>query len=81
MSPTHLAADEWEPRMAARKGLPVFMSHGWEDELLLFATSESLHTTLLEHGLPVEWVPFRGGHGIPPEVITGAGDFITRVLA
>ena len=32
-------------------------------------------------GLPVEWVPFQGGHGIPAGVVDAVGAFLTRVLA
>ncbi len=81
MSGTHIAANEWAPRFEARRGLPVFMSHGEGDDLLPFSVSEALRDTLRAHGIPVEWVPFRGGHGIPPNVVFGAAAFLGRVLA
>jgi phospholipase/carboxylesterase len=80
LSGTHIAANEWASRLDARRGLPVFMSHGQADELLPFAIAERLKSTLAQHGLPVEWVPFRGGHGIPPGVADGVGAFLRRVL-
>ncbi len=80
MSGTHLAANEWATLLPARRGLPVFMSHGREDELLPFAISEGLRDTLKEAGLPVDWVSFRGGHGIPPGVLDGVGAFLERTL-
>jgi phospholipase/carboxylesterase len=81
LSGTHIAADEWAKRFDARTGLPVFMSHGQADELLPFATSEALRDTLKARGLAVEWLAFRGGHGIPPTVVDKAGAFLGRVLA
>jgi phospholipase/carboxylesterase len=81
MSGTHIASDEWAPRFASRRGLPVFMSHGQSDEVLPFAVSEQLRETLTSHGLPVDWVPFRGGHAIPPPVVEGVGKFLQRTLA
>ena len=81
MSGTHLAANEWAARLPARRGVPVFMSHGRDDELLPFAISEGLRDTLKEAGLVVDWVSFRGGHGIPPGVLDGVGAFLERVLA
>jgi phospholipase/carboxylesterase len=81
LSGTHLAAREWEARYEGRRGLPVFMSHGNIDELLPFAISEGLRDTLNARGMPVEWVPFRGGHGIPQGVVEGLGGFLRRVLA
>jgi phospholipase/carboxylesterase len=80
MSVTHIAAREWAPRFEGRRGMPVFMSHGQADDLLPFATSESLRDTLAAHGLPVDWVAFRGGHAIPPPVLDGVGTFLRRVL-
>jgi phospholipase/carboxylesterase len=81
MSGTHLAANEWGTRMEQRRGLPVFMSHGQGDELLPFSIAEGLRDALIAHGVPVEWVPFRGGHGIPSQVVDGVGAFLRRVLA
>jgi len=80
LSGTHIAANEWASRFDARRGLPVFMSHGQSDELLPFAIAERLKNTLAERGLPVEWAPFRAGHGIPPGVVDALGAFLRRVL-
>jgi phospholipase/carboxylesterase len=80
MSGTHIAAGEWEACFDRRKGLPVFMSHGMSDELLPFSVSERLGEVLRAHGMQVEWVPFRGGHGIPANVTAAAGAFLRRVL-
>ena len=81
MSGTHIAADEWAPRFEARRGLPIFMSHGEGDDLLPFSVAVGLRDTLLSHGMAVDWVPFRGGHGIPPNVVHGVSTFLGRVLA
>jgi phospholipase/carboxylesterase len=80
LSCTHLAAREWAACMDARRGLPVFMSHGQSDELLPFSVAEGLRDALLSHGVAVEWVAFRGGHGIAPEVIDRLGEFLQRAL-
>ena len=80
MSGTHIAANEWATRFEARRGLPIFMSHGEGDDLLPFSVSEGLRDTLRAHGMPLDWVPFRGGHGIPPNVVHGVGAFLGRVL-
>jgi phospholipase/carboxylesterase len=81
LSGTHIASEEWAPRFASRRGLPVFMSHGREDPILPFAVAEELAKTLGTNGLAVEWLPFRGGHGIPPEAMGRLADFLGRVLA
>jgi phospholipase/carboxylesterase len=80
MSGTLLARGEWEPRLAARRGLPVLQSHGREDPLLSFAAAERLRDLLRGGGLDVEWVPFSGGHGIAPVVIDRLGVFLKRQL-
>lgn len=81
LSGTHIAADEWAPLLSSRRGLPVFQSHGHDDAVLPFAVSDTLHETLITAGIPVEWVPFRGGHAIPPPVLSALRGFLTRVLA
>ena len=81
LSGTHVAAREWAARFEARRGLPVFMSHGRADEILSFGVAEGLRGTLSAQGLPVEWVPFQGGHGIPAAVADAVGAFLSRVLA
>jgi phospholipase/carboxylesterase len=82
LSGTHIAAKEWAGHLAsgARRQLPVFMSHGREDALLPFTTAERLRDVLMAAGLEVTWLPFRGGHGIPPEVVEGLGAFLSRSL-
>jgi phospholipase/carboxylesterase len=81
LSGTSLAAAEWQPRMAARRGLPVLQSHGDQDQLLSFAAAERLRDRMIAAGLEVEWHRFRGGHDIPPDVLTALGRFITARLA
>ncbi len=80
LSGTHIASGEWASRLDARRGLPVFMSHGRQDELLPFAVAEGLQGLLVRHGLPVAWLPFDGGHEIPGRVVEGARDFLGQVL-
>jgi phospholipase/carboxylesterase len=79
LSGTLLAAHEWAPQLEARAGLPVFQSHGSGDPLLPYRMAERLRDLLTAAGLAVEWVPFRGGHEIPPAVMAALGAFITRV--
>jgi phospholipase/carboxylesterase len=80
MSGTHIAAKQWNAHMSERADLPVFQSHGRQDPLLPFATAEGLRNALTKGGMVVEWVPFEGGHGIPPIVMDGVGGFLSRVM-
>ncbi|HSQ92159.1 MAG TPA: hypothetical protein VLM19_08305 [Nitrospiraceae bacterium] len=80
LSGTLLAAQEWIPLLQKRKGLPVFQSHGMQDEILPYVGAERLRDTLRKSGLAVEWHSFRGGHEIPEPVLQRLGVFLTKVL-
>lgn len=80
MSGTLIASSLWAPRMAARAGLPVMMSHGTSDPLLPFAVAETLRDQLRAAGLDVAWVPFNAGHTIPPAVLKAASALIVKAL-
>lgn len=81
LSTTQLAREVWQARYAARASVPVFMSHGREDELLPFFVSERLRDQMRAAGTEIEWVEFRGGHGIPPEVLGALAGFLQRTLS
>lgn len=80
LSGTLLAREEWKARAEARKGLPVFQSHGRYDDILPFQAAERLHELLREAGLDVEFLPFDGPHTIAPEELEGLGDFLVKRL-
>jgi len=75
-----LAQPIWGPLLPKRKGLPVFQSHGVQDEILPYAGAERLRDTLVHAGLSVEWHNFRGGHEIPRVVLQRLGLFITKAV-
>jgi phospholipase/carboxylesterase len=80
LSGTLLAAQEWGLLLQKRKGLPVFQSHGVQDEILPYVGAERLRDTLVHAGLSVEWHNFRGGHEIPRVVLQRLGLFITKAV-
>jgi phospholipase/carboxylesterase len=80
LSSNLLAQPEWAPLLQKRKGLPVFQSHGMQDELLPYVGAERLRDTLTHAGLLVEWHSFRGGHEIPRPVLQRLGPFITKAV-
>ena len=80
LSGTLLATQEWMPLLQKRKGLPVFQSHGMQDEILPYVGAERLRNTLSHGGLAVEWHSFRGGHEIPRTVLRQLGPFITKAV-
>ena len=75
-----LAAQEWGRLLQKRKGLPVFQSHGMQDEILPYVGAEKLRDMLTHGGLAVEWHSFRGGHEIPRAVLQRLGLFITKAV-
>jgi phospholipase/carboxylesterase len=81
LSSTILAKQEWCPAVAKRTGLPVFQSHGTQDQILPYVMAERLRDELTQAGLAVEWHNFHGGHEIPELVLRRLGAFLTNVLA
>ena len=77
LSGSIIARPEWEARWPARKGLPVFQSHGTDDPLLPHDTAAKLKDILIRHGLAVTWSEFRGGHEIPFSVMDQLGRFLS----
>ena len=81
LSGTMLAKQEWIPLMPKRRGLRVLQSHGHADPLLPFLFAEQLRALMVQAGLSVEWVPFRGGHEIPESALNRLGAFIRHAVA
>jgi phospholipase/carboxylesterase len=69
LSGSLICKTEWLPLMKARAGLPVLQSHGRHDPVLAYEIAEALRDALSAAGLQVQFVPFNGGHGIPPPVV------------
>jgi phospholipase/carboxylesterase len=79
MSGTLLAEEVWTSKMASRAGLAVLQSHGEDDPLLPFMLAERLRDALQDAGLDVTWLPFRGGHGVPPQVLGKLAELLARL--
>jgi phospholipase/carboxylesterase len=76
LSGSLICEDEWAPRFASRRGLPIFQSHSPDDAVLPYPLAERLRDSLMTAGAPVEFVSFRGGHGIGPSVLAGLSRFL-----
>ncbi len=81
LSGTLLAEADWTARLPSRRGLPVLQSHGRQDPILPFEAAERLRDLMKAAGLDVTWVPFTGGHGIPPAALEALGSLLARALA
>lgn len=75
-----LAQPVWGRLMPRRNGLPVFQSHGTQDEILPYVGAERLREALSKSGLVVDWHSFRGGHEIPESVLKTLSIFLRTVL-
>jgi phospholipase/carboxylesterase len=80
LSGTLLTESVWKTKATARAGLPVFQSHGREDAVLPFHAAQRLHAMFLESGLQAEFLPFFGGHTIPPEALARMAAFLAECL-
>jgi phospholipase/carboxylesterase len=76
LSTTLLRRADWQPRMAARKALPILQTHGRSDVLLPFGTAVELRDLLKAEGCQVEWHEFSGGHEIPGAVLDAVSRFV-----
>lgn len=79
LSGTLIAAGDWLPALATRKGLPVFQSHGTLDPILPFPVAQALHHAFVEAELATVFLEFDGGHGIPPNVMRDLGQWLTQL--
>ena len=77
LSGTPVNLDAWKSGMAQKQQVPVFQSHGTHDPLLSFQAAEQLRDEMRNAGLSTQWVPFRGGHEIPMQVLEGLGGFLS----
>jgi phospholipase/carboxylesterase len=80
LSGTFLSEKEWQPRMAARAGTNVLVSHGSHDPLLPVAESQRLAKALSDSGWMVDFVGFRGQHEIPPVVLDRLARLVRRAM-
>ncbi|HUS31497.1 MAG TPA: dienelactone hydrolase family protein [Kofleriaceae bacterium] len=79
MSGTLIAESEWRPLYAKLANTPILQSHGRADSLLPFMIAELLRDDLTAAGAKVEFIPFNGGHEIPPPVLLQAGKLLAQL--
>jgi phospholipase/carboxylesterase len=71
---------EWQVRAPKRAGLPVLQAHGRQDPLLPFENAVALKDLLTSAGLPVEFLPFDGGHTIASGPLERLAQFLAARL-
>jgi phospholipase/carboxylesterase len=79
LSGTMICEGEWKPLMQKRPGFRVFQSHSREDQILPFELAERLRDSWKEAGGDIDFVEFRGGHGIAPQVLERLSRFLAKL--
>ncbi|MBV2168271.1 MAG: serine esterase, partial [Bdellovibrio sp.] len=79
MSGTLLHQEEWKKHIPARAGQRFFQSHGEMDPILGFKQAQKLETLLTQNGMKGSLLSFRGGHEIPPQVLTKIGEYLNTI--
>ncbi len=80
LSGTVICKSTWQRLAPARAGLPVLQSHGRADPILPFELALELGQLLSSAGLPLEFLEFNGGHGIPAGVLDRFAPFMARAF-
>jgi phospholipase/carboxylesterase len=80
LSGTTVNEEGWAEHFAGRRHLPILIAHGRSDPTLSFAIMERFQARLKAFGMDVTWVPFEGGHEIPPLVVAQVNAFVARTV-
>jgi predicted esterase len=80
-SGSRLAFAEWAPALHRLHGVRVDLLHGRADANLGIAAGHSLRDALAGVGARVRWLPFDGGHEIPPQAWLALRRLVREVAA
>lgn len=81
LSGTLVDADATLPRLAGRRGLRVYQSHGRADDVLYYPPAEELADAMRAAGLDVRFTTFEGGHEVAGVVSTELTAFLREVTS
>jgi phospholipase/carboxylesterase len=70
----------WEPQLAARRGLPVFVAQGRQDQVIAVDFAREAVELLRAGGLEVEYHESDAGHHIDPRGLPAAQAWLGRTL-
>lgn len=70
----------WQPDLANRKAVRVFIAHGARDRVISVDFARAAAERLREAGLTVEYHESQAGHHIDPREIPGAGAWLQAAL-
>ncbi|HEX4466599.1 MAG TPA: phospholipase [Solirubrobacteraceae bacterium] len=72
--------DGWEPDLAGRAGMPVFIAHGRADQTIAVERGRAAAERLRDGGLDVEYWEGDGPHRLDPACIAPAQAWLRRVI-
>lgn len=81
LSSTFVSESAWRDLVSGDIDYPILQSHGTVDPILPFDHAKRLSDFLGEHTNEFEFIPFQGGHEIPPPVLMGMQKLIDKVGA
>lgn len=70
----------WEPSLADRTGMPVFIAHGRNDNVMEIGFARAARDLLEGAGLTVDYHESEAGHQIDPAHLPPARDWLARAL-
>ena len=70
----------WEPDLAGRKGLPVFIAHGGRDAVISVDFGRDAAQRLRDGGLAVDYHESEASHHIDPRELPSAAAWLARTL-
>lgn len=71
----------WQPELAGREGLPVFIHHGAGDPIISVEFARRAVGLLRAGGLKPEYLETDAGHWLPPEAVAGARALVASAIA
>jgi len=75
------SVEHWQPDLAARKAVRVFIAHGTRDQVISVDFARAAAEQLRAAGVPVEYHESEAGHHIDPRTIPAAGAWLKDTLA
>jgi phospholipase/carboxylesterase len=75
------AIDDWQPELATRTAVHVFIAHGRHDQVIDVGFARAAAERLRDAGLPVDYHESDAAHHIDPREIPSAGAWLKDTLA
>jgi phospholipase/carboxylesterase len=76
-----LAAQTAAERSEASLGTPIFLAHGWQDEVIEFERAQKSAEALRALGYEVEWHEYPMGHSVCTEEVQHLNEWLLKALS